>query len=123
MKKILALTFVISVIATSCASMKKTDTHSKEEVMKLNACAMAQSQCETDLAVMMYMDSLSDVQMGIKSRNLKEENMQLVQRFFKIYQTNEADLLEFRNLTMKYTEKLTVCKKLEEYKSLQESKK
>lgn len=105
MKKILALTFVISVIATSCASMKKTDTHSKEEVMKLNACAMAQSQCETDLAVMMYMDSLSDVQMGIKSRNLKEENMQLVQRFFKIYQTNEADLLEFRNLTMKYTEK------------------
>ncbi|MAZ93165.1 MAG: hypothetical protein CMF58_01995 [Lentimicrobiaceae bacterium] len=103
--------------------MKKTDTHSKEEVMKLNACAMAQSQCETDLAVMMYMDSLSDVQMGIKSRNLKEENMQLVQRFFKIYQTNEADLLEFRNLTMKYTEKLTVCKKLEEYKSLQESKK
>lgn len=71
----------------------------------------------------MYMDSLSDVQMGIKSRNLKEENMQLVQRFFKIYQTNEADLLEFRNLTMKYTEKLTVCKKLEEYKSLQESKK
>ena len=123
MKKILALTFVISVIATSCASMKKTDTHSKEEVMKLNACAMAQSQCETDLAVMMYMDSLSDVQMGIKSRNLKDENMQLVQRFFKIYQTNEADLLEFRNLTMKYTEKLTVCKKLEEYKSLQESKK
>ncbi len=123
MKKILALTFVISVIATSCASMKKTDTHSKEEVMKLNACAMAQSQCETDLAVMMYMDSLSDIQMGIKSRNLKEENMQLVQRFFKIYQTNEADLLEFRNLTMKYTEKLTVCKKLEEYKSLQESKK
>ncbi len=123
MKNILTLTFVIAVIsATSCASMKKTETHSKEEVMKLNACAMAQNQCETELAVMMHMDSLSDVQMEINSRNLKEKNIKLKQRFFSIYQANEGDLVEFRNLTIKYTKELTVCKKLEEYKSLQDSK-
>ena len=120
-------TILLSVFAlfasVSCGSMKKSGGHSKEERIKMDAYAMAQMNCKSELMRLMAQDSTSDIDLQNKSRMLSEEEINMKRYYFKKYNQNDADIQLFNKTKDKVSSELTTCKKLEEYKILQQVKK
>ena len=121
MKNIILLSFILTaLIISSCSSLKKTDVHSKEEVMKMDALAMAEIKCKAEYYTLMAADSVSNITIQNKSKELNETKDELSVIFFRRYYNNTTIKTRFDNLTNTMGEKLTACKKLEEYKIMQQ---
>lgn len=124
MRKFTIILSVFAIFASvSCGSMNKSGGHSKEERIKMDAYAMAQMQCKAELMKLMAQDSTSDIDLQNKSRMLLEEEVNMKRYYFKKYNQNDADIKLFNELKAKVGSELTTCKKLEEYKLLQQEAK
>jgi citrate synthase len=113
----------IAIFVTSCGSLNKG--HGKKEQMKVDAYAMANSECEYELAKFLFLNSSPKTQAKLKGeRNEKKvEQTILQQKFFKKYREPQEDHEEFRKMLLSVSSELTTCKKLETIKEEEEEKK
>ncbi len=117
MNRIVILFSAIALIAsTACGTMKKSDSHNKDDRIKMDALAMAQKECKNDLYKMMAKDSVSDINQQNVSRMLGEEVVSMRRYYFNKYNQNDYDIKLFNELKEKLGKDLTVCKDLEAYK-------
>ena len=105
---------------SSCAGLKKSDSHSKENIMKVDAYAKAQVECEYELVKLKSLDNPTDVELKNEFTKLTEDVTILRQTFFKRYQDPEEDYVQFQKLVKKATPVLSVCRKVTEYKEAKE---
>lgn len=121
MKNTIQITiFLLALLISSCAGMKKTDSHSKENQMKIDALAKAQVECEYKLVRRQHLDNKSDARLINEHNKLKEDMTTMRQTFFKRYQDPEEDLVKFEAMVKKSMGELSVCKKLVEQKEAAE---
>lgn len=86
----------------------------------MDAMAMAEIKCKSEYYTLMAADSALDINLQNKSKELNETKDELSVMFFRKYYNNTTVKTQFDNLTNTMGEKLTVCKKLEEYKIMQQ---
>ncbi len=118
---ILILISFVTITVVSCSTFKKTDVHSKEEIMKMDAYAFSELKCKAEYLKLMSADSAHDINLQNKSRVVAEDKDEMAVYVFHKYYTNHDLKVQFESLTEKLGETLTVCKKLEEYIILQEA--
>lgn len=121
--KIQIAILLMAVALSSCAGMKKSTGHSKEEVMKVDASAQAQVECKHDYIRLQHLDNTSDIKLKNEYTKLQEDQRTIKQTFFKKYQESEEDLVKFQSLVKKYKSDLSICQKLTEYQEAQAEKK
>jgi hypothetical protein len=89
--------------------------------MKLDAAALAEVECKYEYLSLMSADSVSDIQLKNKSKDAKDIKDEMSVNFFHKYYKEKEVREEFKDMVRSFNGELTVCKKLEEYKILQQT--
>ncbi len=116
MKYLNLIIIAIAIISfSSCSLFKKGNKgHSKEEQMKMDAYAMANTKCEYQLLQLGYLDDKSNKKLKAERDIKKDEVTRLTTSFFARYKENKAEFNEFKKLVVTVSPELTTCKKIKE---------
>ncbi len=110
---------VLVVLTVSCGSLN--EGHSKKEQMKMDAYALANVQCEYEIAKFVYDTSAMKAPLKADRVNKKNDMAVLQRKFFNRYRENEGDYEVFRKMLESAALELSTCRKLEALKEEQEA--
>ncbi len=109
----LIIIVLFSFMLASCSMLNKNDKgHSKEEIMKADAYAMANTTCEYQLLQLKYKENKADLKLKAELENKREEVTTLTSRFFDRYHEPKEVNQKFNNLIISLTPELSTCKKI-----------